>query len=386
MIYYKDKNVFDEALDRIRMIFDYHDDVIVSMSGGKDSTVMFNLALMVAREKNRLPLKVFWLDQEAEWQGTVDYMSKIMHMPEVKPYWFQVPFDFPNNLSQKNKTLKVWDDAAKDKWIHPLSDVGIHELPEGICGDNRDKAFYVLTEELHEVITDSDNCACLVGLRMSESLIRRTTIMHSPGKWHGITWCTSKKKGKKHRTFWPIYDFSDDDIWTAIAKNHWEYNVIYDKMYQWGVAKRKMRVSALIHETAWWSIQQLQEFEPQTYNRFVARLSGVSTFNHAFDEGGVLPHKLPFAFSSWKEYRDYLLENIIPAEDRQTYINRWKNQDSEIWYPVHVEELILNDTCGTLNNNHQINVSLKKKSGENGILEKRFRNEYNQYTGGTNGN
>ena len=38
------------------------------MSGGKDSAVLFNLAMTVAKERNRLPLKVFWLDQEAEWK------------------------------------------------------------------------------------------------------------------------------------------------------------------------------------------------------------------------------------------------------------------------------------------------------------------------------
>ena len=96
---YKETNVFDEALNRIRMLFDTHDEVIVSMSGGKDSTVTFHLALMVAEEKNRLPLKVFWLDQEAEWQSTVDYMDKVMRRPDVKPYWFQIPFDFTNTLS-----------------------------------------------------------------------------------------------------------------------------------------------------------------------------------------------------------------------------------------------------------------------------------------------
>lgn len=68
MYYYKDISVFDEALNRIRFVFDECDDIIVSMSGGKDSCVLFNLAMIVAKEKNRLPLKVFWLDQEAEWQ------------------------------------------------------------------------------------------------------------------------------------------------------------------------------------------------------------------------------------------------------------------------------------------------------------------------------
>ena len=64
---YLQNNVFDEALERLRMIFDGHDDVIVSMSGGKDSTVLFRMALMVAQERGRLPLKVFWLDQERRW-------------------------------------------------------------------------------------------------------------------------------------------------------------------------------------------------------------------------------------------------------------------------------------------------------------------------------
>ena len=72
---YKENNVFEEAIERVQMLFDNHEDIIVCMSGGKDSTVLFNIALKVAREKDRLPLKVFWLDQEAEWQHTVDYVD-----------------------------------------------------------------------------------------------------------------------------------------------------------------------------------------------------------------------------------------------------------------------------------------------------------------------
>jgi len=46
---------------------------IVSMSGGKDSAVIFELAKLIAAELGRLPLKCFWLDQEAEWLATEDY-------------------------------------------------------------------------------------------------------------------------------------------------------------------------------------------------------------------------------------------------------------------------------------------------------------------------
>jgi predicted phosphoadenosine phosphosulfate sulfurtransferase len=311
---------------------------------------------MVAKEKNRLPLKVFWLDQEAEWQHTVDYMNWVMRLPEVEPYWFQVPFDFPNNLSTQSKTLRVWDDTVRDKWIHPLSDIGIHESPLGMSLQGRDDAFYTLIRQLPAAITNKQ-CAVLVGMRMSESPRRRMSITGSNGKWHGITWCTNPIGTT--RKFWPIYDFTDDDVWTAIAKNHWKYNGVYDIMYRWGTPKKDMRVSALIHETSWHAIEMLQEFEKDTYNKFCARVPGVSTFNHSFDEGGIVPRTLPFAFKDWKEYRDYLLFHIIPTEDIPIYQERWKKQDGDDWYRIHVKELILNDTCGTVNQNHMYQVYSK---------------------------
>lgn len=377
---YKENNVFNEALDRIRMLYDTHEDIIVSMSGGKDSTVVLELALIVAREKNRLPVKAFWLDQEAEWQGTVDYMDSVFRRPEVEPHWFQIPFDFPNNLSQQNKTLKCWDDAEREKWIHPLSDIGIHECPIDLSKKGRDEAFYVLIKQLPTYITDK-NCAVLVGMRMTESPRRRMSITGTAAKWHGITWCT--KEIGNTRKFWPIYDFTDDDVWTAIAKNHWQYNRVYDLMYQWGASKRMMRVSALIHETAWHSLEMLQEFEPKTYNRFVRRVPGSHTFNHAFDESGIVPRTLPFMFRNWKEYRDYLMEHICPLEDRNTYVNRWEGQDGEEWYKVHVRELILNDTCGTVNGNQRYKEMSKVRLG--GKYKQRNLEQFRSYMEGKNG-
>lgn len=363
---YSQNNVFDEALNRIRMLFDNHEEIICCMSGGKDSTVLFNLSLIVAREKGRLPLKVFWLDQEAEWQHTVDYMESIMRLPEVEPYWYQIPFDFPNNLSPQQKTLRVWDSNAQDKWIHPASDIAIHESPLGESFEGRDDAFYTLVRQLPAAIT-KEECAVLVGMRMSESPRRRMSITGSSGKWHGLTWCTTPIGTT--RKFWPIYDFTDDDVWTAIAKNHWAYNGVYDLMYRWGTRKQDMRVSALIHETSWHAIQMLQEFERDTYNRFCARVPGVSTFNHSFDEGGIVPRSLPFAFKDWKEYRDYLLIHIVPPEDQPIYLARWKNQHGDDWYKVHVKEVILNDTCGTVNKNHEYQVYSK------GRLEGKYKNK-----------
>ena len=357
---YKENNVFEEALERIRMIFDYHDDVIVSMSGGKDSTVLFNLALMVAREKNRLPLKVFWLDQEAEWAATVEYMESVMRMPEVKPYWFQIPMVYTNSLSNDNSFVTIWDPSKKDQWIHPQSDIAIKDNPTKYTPESNPKycPFHEVISELPAHCADSENTAVLVGMRICESLNRKMTIAHGKAYFRGETWC-QKKKGNI-QVFWPIYDFMNDDIWTAIAKNHWNYNKVYDIMYRWGVAKQNMRVSALIHETAWHSIEMLQEFERETYNKFTKRVPGVSTFNHAFGEGGIIPRQLPFAFKDWKEYRDYLLVHLVKKEYWDLFRRRWKNQTGDDWYKVHVKECILNDIDGT--NNMNANSRFRKNA------------------------
>ena len=100
---FKKTNVWDESLARIRMLFDEFPTVIVGFSGGKDSTIVFNLAMMVAKEKNRLPLPVLFLDQEAEWQGTIDYVTTIMTDSRVEPMWYQMPMVITNNASSYNR-------------------------------------------------------------------------------------------------------------------------------------------------------------------------------------------------------------------------------------------------------------------------------------------
>lgn len=369
-MFYKENNVFEEALERVRMLYDTHDDIIVSMSGGKDSTVLFHLALIVAKEKNRLPVKVFWLDQEAEWQHTVDYMDYIMHLPEVEPYWFQIPFDFTNSLSAQYNFLRVWDENEKDKWIHEKSDISIKENP---TDKNR---FHLLMEELPKWISKSDNCAVLSGLRMIESQRRRLTISFGNERFNGITWA-QKKKGNC-QVFWPIHDFDNNDVWVAIGKNHWKYNEIYDLQYRWGIPQGQMRVSALIHETSWHAIELLQEFEPKTYNRFCARVHGVNAFSHSFDYGDIIPKKLPFAFKDWKEYRDYLLVHITKAEYWDLFRNRWKGQDGELWYKTHVREVITNDIDGTINANAKTRMD-KDQKVKNGYYFKRDLQKFNDY-------
>ena len=86
------RNVLEAAKGRCRDIFmEYDDKVFVSFSGGKGSTVIFNLMVDAAEEMGYLPLKVIFVDQEADWQGTVGIMRVVMDDPRVHPIWVQLP-------------------------------------------------------------------------------------------------------------------------------------------------------------------------------------------------------------------------------------------------------------------------------------------------------
>ena len=95
MKFYSNISVYDASIKRMENLFDEFEEIVVGFSGGKDSTVTLHLALEIAEKRNRLPLKVLFIDQEAEWQGTIDYVKKIMYDDRVEPLWFQMPIKSP---------------------------------------------------------------------------------------------------------------------------------------------------------------------------------------------------------------------------------------------------------------------------------------------------
>lgn len=356
-IYLRD-NVYEAALKRIERIFDEFTNVIVSISGGKDSTAVMEMTLEVARAKNRLPLKVMFIDQEAEWRYTVDYMRYIKSRPELELYWFQVPLIETNAANHNDRYLKCWDPEKEDIWIRKKE-------PGAITGGFKSDRFKGIFEESRQMIFNGEPYANIGGVLAEESLVRfGGTTGHRCYK--DITW---GKKEKKGITFYPIYDWTFDDIWIYIAKNKIRYNHVYDLMFNYGIQKQNMRVSSLHHETAYRSMLMLQEIDRETYDKLVRRLDGVSTFSQLQDQ--VVVKELPGMFGSWLEYRDYLLVHLIKPELWNTFRNRWKNQFGDAWYKEHVQEIMVNDTEGTKNANFQSRIKVVEKT-ENGYYENKY--------------
>lgn len=319
---YKNENVYHAAVSRIRFLFSEFPNIVVGFSGGKDSTVILHLSLMVAKELNRLPLKVMFLDQEAEWQGTVDMVKEVMYNPDVQPYWYQMPMVITNNASSTQRYNNCWAENEKEKWVHPQDPISIKVNRFG-------------TDRFHELfgaifnIEFKDQKTCyLSGVRCEESP-KRAMSLTSALTYKDITWGKVLSKKQQHFTFYPIYDWSYTDVWKSIQDNRWSYNAVYDGMYKYGVSIHNMRISNLHHETAINVLTLIQEIEPETWEKVSKRIDGANTVNTLKKSAFECPKDLPPMFESWKEYSMYLVDNLIQEELNRKLVRVRINQNDK---------------------------------------------------------
>lgn len=318
IVAYMDEDVLTAARARISAVFDAFERIVVSVSGGKDSTVLRHLSIVEAQRRGR-GLELFFLDQEAEYQSTNDLIADWMHDPRITPAWYQVPTIMTNATSHTDYWLQSWEPGVE--WLRPKDPVAIHTL-EGDYSP-RFYGFFDWRERQESLRT-----AYLIGLRSRESFnrFRAVTKRRGFGKW---AWSTATANPKVFRVY-PIYDWTFGDVWKYIVDQQLPYNRHYDRMYaKYGANASKMRVSNLIHEKSFRCLADLQEFEPETYDRLISRLGGVHCAALYAQEAHVLDAKsLPDHFSTWRDYRDYLLETT-PLDRIDRFRKRFAGQRAD---------------------------------------------------------
>jgi predicted phosphoadenosine phosphosulfate sulfurtransferase len=318
------QSVYDAAIDRINFLFDEFPNIVVCFSGGKDSTVMLNLALNIAEERERLPLRVLFIDQEAEWQGTIDYVEKVMTDPRVDPMWMQIPMFITNNASSYDRYSFCWDPETPENWIrekHPVS------IKENIYGTKR---FHALFDHIIKVEYKDQKCCFLSGVRADEAP-KRFTSLTTTASYKYITYGKVVDKKTEHYTFYPLYDWANSDIWKFIHDNKLLYNKIYDRMYNMRVPLNDMRISNLHHETSVQSLLLVQEIEPETWNKIADRITGAGSIKHIKSNSYHSVDELPYMFKDWEEYSYYLIENIIQEDKNKTALLEIIEKDLQVY-------------------------------------------------------
>lgn len=341
---YNDENVLDAARKRISYIFDEFETIIVSISGGKDSTVTAHLALEEAHRRGRR-IGLFYLDEEVVYQATIEQVEYLMSLyPEnTTRYWLQIPFHLTNSTSYVDSQLDAWEPEKRKLWMHPKRENNIrvrcwsHETR--IADKVKGFGFYDL---LYNFEMTFHNAAFICGLRADESLNRYRTMIKNPG-YKDVMWST--KRACHNVTFYPIYDWAFSDVWKYIGDAGIRYHAYYDYAFKKGVPAHAMRVSSLTHEHAFKSIQDLPEFEFKTYERLLKRIKGISFAQEtARNKKAFSVQKLPKAFKTWREYRDNLLATFPDAEKKAIFERRFSHHlENEYVARQQCRQLFLND-------------------------------------------
>lgn len=328
---YLDKTVLEAALERIHWVYDNHEHVGVNYSGGKDSTVVLHLTLQVARERGRLPVDVLFVDQEAEWQATVEHMREIKNVEGVNLHWLQMPIRISNANSPYVQWLQCWEEGAT--WMREKEPDSEHE---NIYGTQTFKDVFSAWQKVHHPGVPAGQIA---GVRTEESPSRRMGLT-TYETWRGQTW-GSKVKNTEHFTWYPIYDWRLQDVWKFIHERGLAYCSLYDSLYQHGVPPRSMRLSSLHHEGAINTLFMLQELEPDTWDALSARMAGVNTAGQ-LNWAAFRVKELPPMFRSWEEYRDHLLENLVPDEEQREKMRKhFLSADRRYWHDEAVYRELL---------------------------------------------
>lgn len=341
---YLNQNVLDAALDRIRWLYDEFEIVVCNISGGKDSTICLNLTLQVAEERNRLPLKVMFIDQEAEWNSVIEHLRDIFADPRIEPYWLQVPIKIFNATSHLDQWLNCWEIGKEDQWMREKEDIAIKE---NIYGTDR---FGVMFEKFFQVQFPNQKACYIAGMRAQESPTRYYALTGGH-TYKGVTWGRVETAKMEQYAFYPIYDWETNDVWKTIHNKKWDYCKLYDVYYQYGVPIKNMRVSNVHHETAIASMLWLQEIEGDTWEKLTQRISGINTAGQ-MAKNFYCPSKVPFMFKDWREYRDYLLEHlIVDKENAEKFRKSFARQEESMIPAIH-EDLIKSQTSSLITNDY----------------------------------
>lgn len=341
---YINKTVLEAARERVAYIFDEFENIIVSISGGKDSTVLAHLALTEAHERGR-KIGIFFLDEEVVYDSTIKQVEYVMNLyPEnTIPLWLQIEFNLTNASSLTETQLKCWERGKHKIWMRSKRSDSIQHPPwdrtkETIRDKNKGFGFY---DALENFQNSRQNTAFLIGLRATESPNRWRAVSKNPG-YKNIYWCT--RIGRNYN-FYPLYDWNFHDVWKYIYDHKLRYSKIYDYMYKKGMGLQEIRVSSLIHEKSFKALVELPEFEPKTFNRLLKRVKGIQV-GHLYgkDNKMLRARKLPKNFKNWMEYRDFLLATYPDPEKKEIFVKRFgKHLNNNYVARQQCRQLILND-------------------------------------------
>lgn len=243
----------DETTSFIRDISKKYKNICNGWVAGKDSICLNDLIFKLCQngEIDKSKLTVNFIDEEAIYP-CVEKQVKSIRLQWLSigvPFnWWCIQVKHYNCFNQltNDESFICWDETKKDVWIR-------QKPPFAIANDP-------LLNERHDTYQSflykkNKNCVSVIGVRASESIQRLINLANR----------TAQDK------MFPIYDWTDKDVWMYIRDNNLEFPDAYKFMYQVGVPINRLRISQFFSIDTAGSLTKMCEFYPGLFDKVCKR-------------------------------------------------------------------------------------------------------------------
>ncbi len=355
---YGNKNVYDAAIERIRTVLREFDNYYVSVSGGKDSSIMLQLMAQEARKQCK-KFSVLYIDLEAQYQSTIYHINELIDCTKDvvdEWYWVAMPLSLRNAVSAIQPKWICWDKKDKKKWVRecPTKRKDVVLCTE--YNHPREWDWFFRGMEFEEFILwfakwfnerRGGRTAAGIGIRSDESLNRfRTIVTDRKESYKDYSWTTKvhfKSFDLNCWNFYPIYDWRTEDDWTAVSKFDLKFNQIYELMYKNGLSIHEQRLCQPYGDDQRKGLDQFRTLEPETWEKVLNRVEGVN-FGNIYCRTSLLGNiksEKPDDMN-WEQYAVFILESLglYAPEVRDHYYSKIKTFME--WYEkegIRVEDI-----------------------------------------------
>lgn len=261
---YLGQSVFDVAYQRVEEMYAAGHTVVVSFSGGKDSGICLELAVMAATATGRLPVHVIMRDEEIMFPGTFEYAERVAARPEIDFHWVYACQPIVNVFDRHQPYWWVFDpELDPSEWVRQ---------PPPFAKFIEQKSITELVTPERFPVPDGKWLIDVTGLRVQESVRRTFSIASAKGA------LTKPQRPYGVRKLRPIYDWTDGDVWLAVQRFGWDYNSAYDVMARMGTPRNRLRIAPPTMTAH--SVEQLRmgsQAWPRWWERVCDRVNGMHT-------------------------------------------------------------------------------------------------------------
>jgi predicted phosphoadenosine phosphosulfate sulfurtransferase len=327
-------NVLEASKQRIKYVFDNFENIYLSFSAGKDSTVMFHLVMEEAKRRNK-KVGILFIDWECQFQMTIDHAENMFNHYKnyIDLYWIQLEILTNNATSMYEPVWKSWDEDKKELWTRNKSNLAIKDKKYfPFYYDNI--TFEEFTPLFAKWYSKNELTACFVGIRAQESLNRFRAIARGD---------VNRFENKKFTVnvvdniynIYPLYDWKATDIWTYYSKTGLEYNKTYDLMHKAGLSIHQMRIDEPFGDEARKNLWLYHIIEPKTWSKMISRMNGINSGALYSQENGNILGNIKISLPdghTWETFSKHLLDTMPPKTSEHyknkiaVYINWYKKR------------------------------------------------------------